>query len=133
MLTWRAPRWMYVPAAAAHVLTVFFNARREAWGPANAGRVPSLSLGSVIQDLDSTFKPPRRPKTASARLLLDSLQVVASATLATQARIVHEKSRFWKLTQPRITEGRTQPMFCLASDRGSERQRSRRRKERECV
>src|SRR5260370_3946126 len=40
MLTWRTPWWMYI-VAAAYVLTFFFNARQEAWGPANAGWVPS--------------------------------------------------------------------------------------------
>src|SRR6266851_9813358 len=39
MLNWRVPWWMYV-IAAVYVLTFFFNARQEAWGPANAGWVP---------------------------------------------------------------------------------------------
>ncbi len=40
MLASRAPWWMYV-VAAIYVLTFLFNARQEAWGPANAGWVPS--------------------------------------------------------------------------------------------
>ena len=40
MLTWRAPWWMYL-VAVVYVLTFFFNARQEAWGPANAGWEPS--------------------------------------------------------------------------------------------
>jgi hypothetical protein len=39
MLTLRVPWWMYL-IAAVYVLTFFFNARQEAWGPANAGWVP---------------------------------------------------------------------------------------------
>src|SRR5258707_2670740 len=40
MRNWRVPWWIYV-IAAVYVLTFFFNARQEAWGPANAGWVPS--------------------------------------------------------------------------------------------
>jgi hypothetical protein len=40
MLTWRAPWWMYL-IATVYTLTLLFNARQEAWGPANAGWVPS--------------------------------------------------------------------------------------------
>ena len=52
------------------------------------------------------------------------------ARAASAARVASFKSPFWKVTQPRFSEGRRQPMFCVASDRGSERQRSRRKKER---
>src|SRR5271157_104110 len=53
MLTWRAPWWMYM-VAALYVLTFLFNARQEAWGPANAGWVPSwptLKVAGVTPSL----------------------------------------------------------------------------------
>jgi len=40
MLNWRVPWWMYL-IAAVYLLTFFFNARQEGWGPANAGWAPA--------------------------------------------------------------------------------------------
>lgn len=49
MLMSRAPWWMYI-IAAVYAFTFFFNARQEAWGPANAGWTPAwptLKVGAV--------------------------------------------------------------------------------------
>jgi|ERR1700682_386848 len=50
MRTSRAPWWMYV-IAAVYVLTFFFNARQEVWGPANAGWTPSWPTFKVDDGL----------------------------------------------------------------------------------
>jgi hypothetical protein len=49
MLRWRAPWWMYA-LAAIFALTFLFNARQEAFGPANAGWIaawPSLRAANI--------------------------------------------------------------------------------------
>ncbi len=47
MLKWRVPWWTYL-LAAVFMLTFSFNARQEAWGPANLGWVPSWPAFEVV-------------------------------------------------------------------------------------
>jgi len=61
MLKRRAPRWMYA-VAAVYVLTFLFNARQEAWGPANPGWVPSWPALKV-----AAVQPGRPMATAGLR------------------------------------------------------------------
>jgi hypothetical protein len=69
MLTWRARGWMYA-VAAVYVLTFIFNARQEAWGPANPGWVPSWPTFKVVSVL------PGRPMEEAGLRADDVLEAV---------------------------------------------------------
>jgi len=68
-VTWRAPWWMYL-IAVVYVLTFFFNARQEAWGPENTGWTPAWPTLEVAGVL------PNRPMGNAGLQVGDVLEAV---------------------------------------------------------
>jgi hypothetical protein len=69
MQTVRAPWWMYV-IAAVYTVTLFFNARQEAWGPANTGWTPAWPT------LEVAGVQPNRPMESAGLRVGDVLETV---------------------------------------------------------